>query len=334
MAENSRIEWCDHTFNPWRGCRKVSPGCAHCYAELRANRFGEDFAGKRISLAAAGWKQPLKWDREAQRDGVRRRVFCASLGDVFEQWDGPVVDHHGHVFWRSPDGTETHTLGQNRLCGGVPWRRLSMDDLRRDLFSRIDETQNLDWLLLTKRPKNIMRMWPPPEGTFVQSCTPQHWGPRHNVWLGASVDDQPRADDRIPALLACRDLSPVLFLSCEPLLGDVELGQWLYSEHDRASMDRQYFSGLEGNSRAKLDWVIIGCESNGPRVGRLGEFASESAWWDGAARIVEQCREAGVAVFMKQGPRNGRVVHDLDDFLEACRVREFPVWTKTIGDQH
>lgn len=314
MAENSRIEWCDHTFNAWR-----------------AKRWGEQFAGKRIRLADAGWKQPLKWNRESDQRAVyeddvcvsiatpRRRVFCASLGDVFEEWDGPIVDHHGHVFWRSPDGTETHTLGQNRLSGGVPWRRLSMDDLRRDLIELIYKTQNLDWLLLTKRTKNIRPML---ARTLMGQIGPQQFP---HLWLGASVEDQPRADDRIPALLACRDLSPVLFLSCEPLLGDVELWPWLYSDHDRASMDSQYFSGLEGNSRAKIDWVIIGCESNGPRVGRLGEFASESDWWDGAARIVEQCQDAGVACFMKQGPRNGRVVHDLDDFQAPCRVREFPV---------
>lgn len=128
MGTNTAIEWCDHTFNPWIGCTKVSPACDHCYAETQAARFkmaewGQHAPRKRTSLDY--WKQPLKWDRQAS---VRRKVFCASMADVF--------DNH-----RSID---------------PQWRL--------DLWQLIRKTQNLDWLFLTKRPQNIRKMLPPDWG--------------------------------------------------------------------------------------------------------------------------------------------------------------------------
>ncbi|HET8638121.1 MAG TPA: phage Gp37/Gp68 family protein [Acidobacteriaceae bacterium] len=124
MAENSKIEWTDHTFNPWVGCTKISPACDHCYAEVWAKRTGQAslWAGERRRTSEANWQKPIKWDRDAARDGVRRKVFCASLADVF---DNQVPDR---------------------------WRE--------DLWHRIDQTKHLDWLLLTKRPQNIAKMLP------------------------------------------------------------------------------------------------------------------------------------------------------------------------------
>src|SRR5215468_1270366 len=87
MAENSKIEWTDHTFNPWIGCTKVSPACDHCYAEALAKRYGWATWGageERRLTSEANWRKPLAWNRAAARDGVRRRVFCASLADVFD----------------------------------------------------------------------------------------------------------------------------------------------------------------------------------------------------------------------------------------------------------
>lgn len=122
MAETTKISWADATFNPWIGCAKVSRGCAHCYAEeLMDKRYGRvewGPNGTRVRTSASNWKQPLKWDREAMAAGVRRRVFCASLADVFE--DRPEV---------------------------VEWRE--------HLFGIIQATPRLDWLLLTKRPENV-----------------------------------------------------------------------------------------------------------------------------------------------------------------------------------
>lgn len=113
MAENTKIEWADHTFNPWVGCQVASPdGCANCYAADWAKRYGRDFA-QRTRTSEANWKQPLKWNAQAAREGRRFRVFCASLADVF--------DNQVPVQWR------------------------------RDLFDLIEVTPHLDWLLLTKR---------------------------------------------------------------------------------------------------------------------------------------------------------------------------------------
>lgn len=122
----SKIEWTHHTFNPWIGCTKVSAACDHCYAEnLMDHRLGRvqwGPHGERKRTSAANWKQPLSWNRAAQKAGDRHRVFCASLADVFDNQ--------------------------------VP------QEWRRDLFDLIDATPSLDWLLLTKRPQNIRRMMP------------------------------------------------------------------------------------------------------------------------------------------------------------------------------
>lgn len=126
MAKDSRIEWTHHTFNPWWGCTKVSPGCKNCYAEAWARRVGQDLWGARAprrELSDSYWKQPLAWNAVAGHMGERARVFCASMADVFED-------------------------------------RRDLDDKRERLWSLIAQTPHLDWLLLTKRPQNVARLAP------------------------------------------------------------------------------------------------------------------------------------------------------------------------------
>lgn len=121
MGMDSKIEWCHHTFSPWWGCVKVSPGCTNCYAEAFDHRLGGDHWGPRASrrfMSEAHWRKPVAWNRKAARAGERHRVFCASMADVFE-------DRSDLIGWR--------------------YR----------LFHLISETPNLDWLLLTKRPQNF-----------------------------------------------------------------------------------------------------------------------------------------------------------------------------------
>jgi protein gp37 len=124
MGENSKIEWTDHTFNPWIGCQRVSPGCDHCYAEAmmdhryRKVQWGPH--GQRVRTSKATWSGPPKWAKAA--NGHRPRVFCASLADVFDN--------------KAPDGA------------------------RLDLFDLIRSTPELDWMLLTKRPENAAKMLP------------------------------------------------------------------------------------------------------------------------------------------------------------------------------
>ena len=127
MAENSKIEWTDHTFNPWIGCQKVSPGCDHCYAEaLMDTRYGKvqwGPHGERKRTSEANWKLPLRWAKNARANpGHRPRVFCASLAD----W----LDNQAPQEWRV------------------------------DLAKLIVATSELDWLLLTKRIENFERLSP------------------------------------------------------------------------------------------------------------------------------------------------------------------------------
>jgi protein gp37 len=130
MAENSKIEWTDHTFNPWIGCTKVSPACDNCYAEAMMDlRYGKVRWGAgedRKRTSAANWQLPKRWNRQAQADGSRPFVFCASLADVFDNEVDPL------------------------------WRH--------QLFELIKDTPNLTWLLLTKRIGNVNKMTNPFEG--------------------------------------------------------------------------------------------------------------------------------------------------------------------------
>ena len=134
--EYSKIEWTDHTFNPWIGCQHVSPGCDHCYAEaMMDHRYGKvewGPHGERKRTSEAGWKNPIKWNAEARafrrEYGCRMRVFCASLADVFDNRVPP------------------------------KWRQ--------DLFALIRQCRRLDWLTLTKRPKHFKDATPPPRGSF------------------------------------------------------------------------------------------------------------------------------------------------------------------------
>jgi len=266
MAENSKIEWTDHTFNHVIGCSKVSPACHNCYAERdmdhhwKKAKWGPQ--GTRVMTADSYWGNPIKWNRDAEASGVRWRVFCASLADVFEDWSGPITGPKGKYLVHTTDGWQEENTEQHESCS-----RVTMDDVRRRLFRLIDATPNLDWQLLTKRPKNIMRMWTIPENGRDPG-DPQYLL-RENVWLGVSVESA-KYLPRIDALKACGELASVLFLSCEPLLGAMPT----VGEH------------LDG-----IDWLIAGGES-GPNS-RL----SHPDWF---RAIRDQCVAADVKFLFKQ----------------------------------
>lgn len=124
MGKNSRIEWTDHTFNPWWGCTKVSEACKHCYAEAWSKRVGQKVWGPKAERRFFGerhWLEPIKWNLTAVNEQERRRVFCASMADVFEN-------------------------------------RRSLDPWRDKLWDLIEATPQLDWLLLTKRPELVTKL--------------------------------------------------------------------------------------------------------------------------------------------------------------------------------
>ena len=239
MGKETGISWCDHTFNPWWGCTKVSLGCQLCYASTLSSRWGYDIWGPKADrrfFDDKHWAEPLKWNRDAVAAGERRRVFCASMADVFERH---MVQHV-----------------QEQLAFA-----------RQRLWKLIEATPMLDWLLLTKRPEHIPLYIP---RSWLRQAP-------HNVWYGTSVEDQAAADTRIPLLLQVPAV--VRFLSCEPLLGPVDLHDYL-GWHMSDIPDDQ-----------KIHWVIAGGESGS------GARPMHPGW---ARSLRDQCQAAGIAFHFKQ----------------------------------
>lgn len=187
MGKDSAIEWTHHTFNPWWGCTKVSPGCANCYAESFDKRLGGKHWGpgsERKMFGDKHWDAPLKWNADAAKRGVRERVFCASMADVFED-------------------------------------REDLLEPRARLWTLVAKTPHLDWLLLTKRPEKAEALW---LGAHIDAFDGAEslgltWRP--NVWVGATMENQEQADIRAPLLSMVP--ARIVFVSMEPLLGPIEI---------------------------------------------------------------------------------------------------------------
>lgn len=230
----------DHVFNPWR-----------------------EKDGSRVVAAESSWKQVLRWNAAAKRQGVRRRVF-PSLCDPFEDWPGDMHLPNGDIAGREVAG------------GGM--MKVTMQDVRARLFALIDQCDWLDFLLLTKRPENIERMmpqnWLTKVGTQIDGCRPKvdwrnRWSLPANVWFGVSVENQQSADARIPHLLKVP--AAVRFLSVEPMLSAVDLSRWL--PRDR------YYNAV--------------CE----KCGHIGstEFFKERRYHDDADVVCPKCHETIIA---------------------------------------
>lgn len=237
MAKTT-IEWCHYTFNPWWGCSKVSAGCRHCYAEALARRLGKAKWGPgatRVLASAQSWRAPRRWQKQAIKRKRRTRVFCASMADVFE----PLAE-----------------LGEPR----------------ERLWALIEDTEHLDWLLLTKRPEQVMAL------------IPAHW--RHglppNVGLGVTLEDRASLG-RLDVL--CTIPCGLRFASCEPLLGPLDLHLLDATSHQPGP------AGYVRLGCDVLDWVIVGGES-GP-----GARPMHPDW---VRSLRDQCAEARVPFFFKQ----------------------------------
>lgn len=262
MGEVTAISWCDHTFNPWIGCTKVSPACDGCYAEaLMDKRYGRvewgapgKGVGTRSRTSKSNWRQPIRWNKKAMESGTRPFVFCSSLADVF--------DNQVPIEWR------------------------------RDLFELIIKTPYLVWLLLTKRPQNIVRMY----GAAFDMPWPR------NAAIGTTVEDQTRADVNVPALLAAKaELNPAFsFLSCEPLLGPIDLQYpisiWPEGPAGCCSGRDCGCMGLPVDPPLiwGIDWVITGGETD------QGGHRARPTHPDWFRSLRDQCAAAGVAFHHKQ----------------------------------
>lgn len=268
MAENSKISWTDHTFNPWWGCVKVSPACDNCYAESFSKRVGENVWGldaPRRFFGDKHWNEPLKWNRTALADfGRPARVFCASMADVFEV--RPELAPH-----------------------------------RERLWTLIGDTPHLLWNLLTKRQDQINKHR-------------SDWSVFPNVRIGVTVESRKYVNRIAPG---------VSWISAEPLLDELSF-RWLsvfpppYRAQRSDSLSTDHLDGLR-----TLSWVIVGGES--------GAHAREMKL-EWAVKIIEECKEAGVAVHFKQTgdvlarklglkDKSGK---DPSEWPAELRIQEFP----------
>jgi len=254
----TEIEWADYTFNPWVGCSKVSAGCKYCYAEqlvdVRFSKAEWGDNGTRTKTSPSNWKKPISWDKKAKKEGVKYKVFCASLADVFED-------------------------------------RKELEEWRYELFHLIEKTPNLIWMLLTKRPGNVPYMFEDFGWADFDNFEP-HFQIPNNVWIGTSVENQEAAEKRIPSLQ--RIPTEIKFLSCEPLIGDVDLDKWLCKNPEICqfcSNPSNCGDNLKECPHTFFDWVIVGGES-----GSKARIMHPN-WLENLQR---QCKEYKVPFFFKQ----------------------------------
>lgn len=262
------ISWCDHTWNPWIGCTKVSAGCQFCYAEeLDKRRFSKTMDGGSVGSPMShwgrnaprhrtslhNWNDPMRWNKKAGNvasaglQSRRERVFCASLADI--------------------------------LDGEVPVRYLA------DALKVIHAAKNLDWLLLTKRPENffprmseVMVHWGIHGGgttaDWLMDWTREGKAPP-NIWMGTSTEDQATFESRLPHLIKIP--AHIRWLSCEPLLGPIDFK-------------------FDGSGVSAIQWVVLGGES---REGKDRDKARPcNLEWIRSG--IEQCKAAAVKCFVKQ----------------------------------
>jgi protein gp37 len=285
MSDNSRIEWTEATWNPVTGCTKVSDGCLHCYIErtppfrIERMRFDSpDIGGTTgVILHQDRLEQPLHWLKP-------RRIFVNSLADLFHE---AVNDDYIARVFAVMALTRRHTfqvltkrharmrslLGQDGFRAAIAEHATDLLASRGTWRRHQIEVNHPGWTTTPAGPAGTL--WAPP------------W-PLPNLWLGVSVEDQHWADIRIPALLATP--ATVRWLSCEPLLGSIDL-TWCAG----VNALEQDWIGSPGHGTGAphpfVDWVVVGGES-GP-----GARPMHPDW---PRSLRDQCTSAGVPFFFKQ----------------------------------
>lgn len=307
MATTS-IEWSDAVWNPVSGCTRASAGCDNCYAVKMTHRLSlmgqaEKYGGLTV-LNGKGERHfngvvrthedaltiPLKWRKP-------RKVFVNSMSDLFHR-DVPfefidkvfavmaLTPHHTYqVLTKRPERMAEYFAPHERPRPMVTMPQGKRAPAPSHLSSRFTREEMVvlaaGEFLPDDAPRGVMASmkWPLP-----------------NVWLGTSVENQAAADERIPHLLKCP--AAVRFLSCEPLLGPVDLAAVRTDQGHGSQVDclgNVYYDGRLQNDAfdimLKVDWVIVGGESGS----NARDYRME---WDLA--IERQCRAAGVAYYRKQ----------------------------------
>lgn len=305
MADKTKIEWTDSTWNPITGCTPCSPGCDHCYARRMAERFPQVHGGEfaHVKFHPDRLQQPLHWRKP-------RRIFVCSMGDLFHPdvpfgWVMRVLRVMAHCprhtfilltkrpqrmldFWQRWGDLSGEDYSAFHNARGPVETRKAHPSPRGQLFADMLET-----------------MGEPPQGcafpTFDWMDGMQGWPTwLSNVWLGVTVCNQAEADAKIPVLLSTP--AALRFVSIEPMLGPVDLALWLpWGKHDDA---------------AKLDWVICGGET-GPGARRM-----DGPW---VRALRDQCVSAGVPFFFKGwGTYLTPKTHPTYRWLDGRKWQEFP----------
>jgi protein gp37 len=274
--QKNGIAWCDQTWNPIRGCSRVSAGCVNCYAERVAARFsdeGQPYHGLADrTRSGSKWTGEVRMVEEHLADPLRwkkpRRIFVNSMSDLFhEKLTNEQIAAVFGVMAASPQHTfQVLTKRAKRMREWFGW--MHSDPLVK-MNMGVSAYMTVPRAVAYREPHDQAQKWPLP-----------------NVWLGVSVENQAAADERIPELLATP--ATVRFLSCEPLIGAVDLTEISEWRGEPLSALEECVGHIE---RPRIDWVIAGCES-GP-----GARPCEVAW---LRDLRDQCASSGVAYFLKQ----------------------------------
>lgn len=283
MAENTNISWCDRTMNFWIGCTKVSPACTNCYAAVdtfarRERSHGNELWGphaNRHRTSAELWKKPYTWNKNHQW------LECKDCG-----WRGHVskMDFStGAFLCPQCEGLRTQPARQRVFVSSLSdiceLHPQITDNMRAEIALMVIQCDNLDFLFLTKRPENFNALWLP----HFEGMLPD------NLWIGTTVENQKYADERVPELLKID--AKVRFLSCEPLLGEVDITKWIPGYITR------YGKGWTANTHTGdhrvnfVHWVITGGESGSKAR------PTNPLWFES---LRDQCKASGVAFHFKQ----------------------------------
>ncbi|WP_029458200.1 DUF5131 family protein [Solidesulfovibrio alcoholivorans] len=305
MADKSKIQWCDATINPAYGCSPASPGCANCYAARMAGRLGKMTEGThrdgkwtgRINLFPERMAQALSWKKP-------RRIFVGSMTDLFHP--------------------------------AVPY------DFLDKVFACMAMARQHEFILLTKRPSRMREyLQSCPESWEKNKGAVAYWAnhlggvaylltgsikqdnlveasiegrlngsvgwPMRHVMLMATIEDQPRADERVPHLMELAGMGWRTGVSVEPMLGPVDLtGVEIPRAYGTCLLNaltgelRGHGTGTSLGMTGKISWTIVGCES--------GQHArAMNIEW--VHNLKDQCISAGVPFFYKQSMQNGKIVH-------------------------
>ncbi len=322
----TKIEWTNKSWNPVRGCRRVSPGCENCYAErvaIRQSNPGGAYEGLvKSHPGGPRWTGDVRTVPEKLREPIGwrkpQRVFVNSMSDLFHEDVDPefvaavfgvmaAADHHMYqVLTKRPVRMRTWFEWLDRVSAplGASERQLAAAN-----DYRIDPTRHAMYCVDAAERIGALT-------TDLASATRASapW-PLYNLWLGVSCEDQQRADERIPALLQCP--ADVRFVSAEPLLGPIDLEHVQWPKRHKVDVLRGGFweDGVgftQHSDMNTLDWIIVGGES-GPNARR---FKTE---WGRA--IVKQCEQSSVACFVKQLGANVDAMSESDVLQRTTRMK-------------